>query len=430
MLKKVLIITYYWPPAGGIGVVRWIKFVKYLRNFGWEPVVYTVTGKGYPLKDTSMNLTIIRRRIWEPFRLYQFFLKNKNESEKLDDIKWRSNATFSQNLSNWIRANLFIPDARAFWIKPSVRFLVNYLKTNPVDSIVSTGPPHSAHLIALGIKKRTGLNWLADFRDPWTTMDYYKELLLTKWANKKHHRLENEVLNEADVVTVVSNGMKTEFESKRGREVVIVTNGFDSDDFSGEKIELDQDFSIMHAGSFYSRVNPTGLWKALLELKEENHPMFSKLKIKLMGRVGADVIESIHAYGLHEFLILIPFQPRDEAVKQIRSAQVLLLCVLEQARFVLTGKLFEYLAAQRPILCIGPKEGDAAKIIRETSSGLSFSFDEVKSIKQYLVDLYIKFEKGDPFNNWNNVQNYSHKLLAKQIADLLNQSTNAHHLKS
>ena len=149
-----------------------------------------------------------------------------------------------------------------------------------------------------------------------------------------------------------------------------------------------------------------------------------------MGRVGADVIESIHAYGLHEFLILIPFQPRDEAVKQIRSAQVLLLCVLEQARFVLTGKLFEYLAAQRPILCIGPKEGDAAKIIRETSSGLSFSFDEVKSIKQYLVDLYIKFEKGDPFNNWNNVQNYSHKLLAKQIADLLNQSTNAHHLKS
>jgi len=224
--------------------------------------------------------------------------------------------------------------------------------------------------------------------------------------------------------------MKTEFESKRGREVVIVTNGFDSDDFSGEKIELDQDFSIMHAGSFYSRVNPTGLWKALLELKEENHPMFSKLKIKLMGRVGADVIESIHAYGLHEFLILIPFQPRDEAVKQIRSAQVLLLCVLEQARFVLTGKLFEYLAAQRPILCIGPKEGDAAKIIRETSSGLSFSFDEVKSIKQYLVDLYIKFEKGDPFNNWNNVQNYSHKLLAKQIADLLNQSTNAHHLKS
>src|SRR6185369_17054838 len=209
-------------------------------------------------KDVPEDIQIIKRPIWEPHRLYRFLAKNKKASG-LADIKPKDRASVVEKISNWVRSNFFIPDARAFWIGPSVSFLKDYLKANPVDAIVSTGPPHSTHLIALALKKQMKLPWLADFRDPWTTMDYYKELLLTRWADRKHHRLELEVLNTADAITVIGNGMKVEFEKKSGRRVDVITNGFDEEDFSMNKTQLDEKFSIVHIGTFFSRVNPTHL---------------------------------------------------------------------------------------------------------------------------------------------------------------------------
>jgi len=428
MPKKVLIITYYWPPAGGIAVVRWVKFVKYIRENGWEPVIYTVSNGNYPLTDASLekdipkSIRIIKRPIWEPHQLYRFFSKNKN-SGGLADIKPKHQASFVERISNWIRSNFFIPDARAFWVNTSVRFLKDYLKANPVDAVVSTGPPHSAHLIAFALKKETGLSWLADFRDPWTTMDYYKELMLTRWANKKHHRLELEVLKTADAVTVIGNGMKTEFEEKSERKVVAITNGFDESDFISDKIELDEKFSIVHIGTFFARINPVNLWQALIELKEEKHPMFSDLQIKLMGRVDPSIVESIQKAGLEEFLVLSPVQPHQEAVRQTRSAQVLLLCIFEQTKFVITGKLFEYLASQRPIFCIGPVDGDAAAILKETNAGTTFSFSDKAGIKQHLINMYKKFKSGELRDVKNNSQKYSHRELVKDIVSQLNKIT-------
>ncbi len=424
MKKKVLIITYYWPPAGGIAVVRWVKFAKYLRENGWEPVIYTVSNGSYPLMDSSMerdvpeNLVVLKRPIWEPHRLYQFFSRNKNTGG-LADIKPTHRASVVEKISNWLRSNFFIPDARAFWIRPSIKYLTAYLKENPVSAIVSTGPPHSTHLIALAVKKKNGLPWLADFRDPWTTMDYYSELLLTPWADKKHHRLELEVLKTADAVTVVGSGMKTEFEGKRKRNVSIVTNGCDEADFAHTKAELDKEFSIVHVGTFFARINPVNLWQALAELRNENHPMFSTLKIKLMGRVDPIIIESIQNSGLYEFLILTPFQPHDVAVQQICKAQVLLLCIFEKTKFVLTGKLFEYLATERPILMVGSPDGDAAKIIAETQAGHCFSFADRVGVKQHLMDLYQKVERGDSILATNDAKKYSHRQLANQVARLL-----------
>jgi glycosyltransferase involved in cell wall biosynthesis len=425
MPKKVLIVTYYWPPAGGIAVVRWVKFVKYIRVNGWEPVVYTVSNGSYPLMDASLErdipegIQVIKRPIWEPHQLYRLFLKNKN-SGGLADIKPKHRASFVEKFSNWIRSNFFIPDARAFWISPSVRFLKEYLKANSVDVVISTGPPHSAHLIALALKRETGIKWLADFRDPWTTMDYYKELLLTSWADKKHHRLEQEVLTTADAVTVVGNGMKAEFEEKSRRKVVAITNGFDEDDFNADEIPLDEKFSIVHIGTFFSRINPANLWQALAELKEEKHPIISDLQIKLMGRVDPIVVESIHKAGLEDFLSLLPVQPHSEAVRQTRSAQVLLLCIFEQTKFVLTGKLFEYLAARRPIFSIGPIAGDAAAILAETNAGTTFSFSDEMGIKQHLKELYKKFKSGELKEIKNNSQKYSHRELVKEVVSQLN----------
>jgi glycosyltransferase involved in cell wall biosynthesis len=424
MPKKVLIITYYWPPAGGIGVVRWVKFAKYLEHYGWEPIVFTVSNGDYPLLDHSLgkdvpdNIKIIRQPIWEPYQLYRFFSKSKNTGG-LGDIQPKAKASFVQKTGNWIRSNFFIPDARAFWINPSVKFLTHYLRENPVEAIVSTGPPHTAHLIALKLKQRLGISWLADFRDPWTTMDYYHELLLTGWADRKHRRLEREVLLACDAVTVVGRGMQMEFEQKRGKPVTVITNGFDETDFDRTAIQRDQEFSLVHTGTFFSRINPEGLWHALELLKKENHPLVGRLKIKLVGRVDPAILESIHAFGLDSFLEMIPYQPHDVAVRIIQGAQVLLLCVFEEKKFIVTGKLFEYLAAGNPILCIGPTDGDAAAIIRDLGAGKVFLSGDVAGIKKELMARFDKFEQGEYQSPYDSSK-YSHRQLTAQVADVLN----------
>ncbi len=429
MPKKVLVITYYWPPAGGIAVQRWVKFCKYLSDYGWQPIVYTVSNGHYPLTDNSMlkdvpeSLTVIKQPVWEPYQLYQFFSRGKKVNVNPGEIKPGDGSSFLKRISVWIRSNFFIPDARKFWIRPSIKFLNEYLKENPVDAIVSTGPPHSAHLIALGLKRKNNLPWLADFRDPWTTMDYYQELSLTPWADRKHHRLEKEVLTSADAITVVGRGMQEEFESKRGRRVVVVTNGFDEDDFSLEPAKIDNEFSIVHIGSFQARINPTGLWKALAELRNEKHPLITKLKIKLTGSVAPSITQSIKDNGLDEFLLASAFKPHDEAIKQMKNAAVLLLCVYEQNKFIVTGKIFEYLAAKRPILYTGSKDGDAARIVLETETGPVFRRDEVGAIKSHLKFLFEQFERGELNLKTSRAEKYSHRMLAKQVSGELDRIT-------
>jgi len=425
MPKKVLVITYYWPPAGGIAVQRWVKFCKYLSEYGWQPIVFTVSNGHYQMLDNSMakdaeKLTVIRRPIWEPYRLYKIFSGKTTGNLNPDEIRPDENVSLTKKISIWIRSNFFIPDARKFWIKPSIKFLNDFLTENKIDAIVSTGPPHSAHLIALGLKKKRNLPWLADFRDPWTTMDYYRELLLTNWADRKHHRLEKEILNVADAVTVVGRGMKEEFDLKRGTPVTVVTNGFDESDFDIDPVPLVREFSIVHMGSFFARINPNGLWQALADLKKENHPLIQKLKIKLTGRVAPSVIEDIKANGLEEFLQLQAFVPHEDAIGQMKSAAVLLLCVYEENKFIVTGKLFEYLASNRPILFTGAKDGDAAQIVLETESGPVFSRTEVSAIKRRLVLLFDQFERGEGQMKPNRLEKYSHRQLSKQIAEELN----------
>ena len=216
-MKRVLIITYYWPPSGGSGVQRWLKMSKYLPENGWQPVIYTPEEGEFPIIDTSLEkdvspeAEVIRRPIVEPYTLYKRFLGVKEtETVKAGFIKENGEkAGWKEKLSLWIRGNCFIPDARCWWVKPSVRYLKSYLKEHPVDAIISTGPPHSMHLIAMKLKEALGIPWIADFRDPWTEIDYYNDLHLTRWADRKHHRLEREVLTKTDkVITVAPDGAR------------------------------------------------------------------------------------------------------------------------------------------------------------------------------------------------------------------------------
>lgn len=426
--KKVLIITYYWPPAGGISVQRWVKFVKFLRGHGWEPVVYTVSNGEYAIldesrkKDLPTDLTVIRQPIWEPYQLYKTFSGKKGKAGGRDEIKSGKTASFTQKISIWLRGNLFIPDARCFWIKPSIKFLSEYLKANPVDAIVSTGPPHTTHLIALGLKKKLRLPWLADFRDPWTSMDYYKDLMLTRWADRKHHMLELEVLTRADVVTVVGRAMQNEFDAK-GANVQVLTNGFDEDDFTTGEVSLDKEFTIVHTGSLYESRDPHALWNALALLKKENHPLLKSVKVKLIGKVDQSVVNSAKSAGLEDNLQVIASVPHAEAIRAMKSAQVLMLQVdrSESAQWVVTGKLFEYLAANRPILCIGPVDGDAAGILTKTNAGSTFGFDDAEGIKKHLINLYQQFEKKEQSAATSDASEFSYRQLTQQMAKLLDQ---------
>jgi glycosyltransferase involved in cell wall biosynthesis len=429
-MKKVLIITYYWPPSCGAGVQRWLKFVKYMRDFGWEPIVYTPENPEAPVIDNSLekdipdNLTVIKRKIWEPYTAYKKFIGQKKEQKiNAGFLSENKKPGLSENVSVWIRGNFFIPDARKFWIKPSIKFLTKYLKNNPVDAIISTGPPHSMHMIAIGLKQRLGIPWLADFRDPWTNIDFYEDLKLTGCADKKHHKLEKEVLKNADSVVLISRGMADDFNKIYQRNYEVITNGYDSDDISnGSKIEPDKKFSISYIGTMVKTRNPVSFWKAIKQLTDTNKEFADDLEIKLIGKLDYSVRQSIKEFQLQKYITKINYLPHNEVIKLQKQTQVLLLLInnTPNAKMILTGKFFEYMAAHRPILCIGPSDGDAVQILKETNSGLQSDFQDVKKIKENILNFYQLYKNQELSSDIKNIENYSRKWLTNRLVNVLN----------
>lgn len=429
MPRKVLIITYYWPPSGGAGVQRWHKFVKYLRNYGWEPVVYTPENPEYPAIDESLadeipdGIQIVKTPIWEPYQLYKK-LAGVAKDQKVNAsgfISEKKNPGKIQQLSIWLRGNFFIPDARKFWIKPSVRFLTEWLKENKADAIVSTGPPHSMHMIALGVKENTGLPWLADFRDPWTNIDFYHELKLSARADREHHRQELQVLNNADEVVVISNSMKSDFLKIKERPYTVITNGFDQSDILTADVHIDSKFSLSHIGSMAKSRNPEQLWHALADLKESIPSFGNDLVIRLVGTVDYAVTESINKYGLTDNLQKIDYKPHDEIIRLQQQSRILLLIINDtpNAKVILPGKFFEYMASGRPILCIGPHDGDAAQIIRETESGVLAATNDYQDIREQVSILYRNFRQGTDTVKSENIQRFSRESLTRELAGRL-----------
>jgi len=434
-LKKVLIITYYWPPGGGGGVQRWLKFVKYLRSFNWEPVVFTPENPEWPSLDKSLadeipaGVTVLRNKIWEPYSFYKK-LTGKSSEEKIQTAflsEKKQKNSLLENLAVWIRGNLFIPDARKYWIKPSVKYLSNYLKNNKIDVVVSTGPPHSAHLIGLYLKQKMGVTWLADFRDPWTNIDYYRDLKLGKRAHKKHQELEKKVLERADGVTVISPGMERNFKTICARKYHTIPNGFDAGDMVGlDKVKPEKDkFVFAHIGSLTRTRNPVSLWKALQQLVTHDEEFAKKLEIRNIGKMDVRVLETVKKSGLEKYVQSIDYLPHNQVLIEQRKAAVLLLLINDtpNAELILTGKLFEYLAAKRSIICIGPKNGDAAKVIQRTGAGIAFDFKDVEGIKKSLLQNFHRFNKGKYEVESFEIQGFERKNLTKEMAAILDELT-------
>jgi len=423
---KVLIITYYWPPAGGPGVQRWLKFVKYLPDFGIEPVVYIPENPTYPLIDKGLlaevnpKATIIKNKIIEPYSWASAFSKGNTKKISSGIIPNRKKQSAMEKFMLWVRGNVFIPDARVLWVKPSVAYLSKYISENGIDTVITTGPPHSLHLIAMELKNQLGIKWIADFRDPWTTIGYHKELKLGPAAEKKHKELEAEVLASADTILVTSPTTKKEFEALTAKPIEVITNGYDVENV--DKQPLDDKFTLAHIGSFLSERNPRILWKALAELIKDNKQFKERFQLKLLGAVSQEVLNAITEFKLEPYLNNLGYVSHAEAVAQQRKSQVLLLVEInsEETKCIIPGKLFEYMASERPVIAIGPEGADFAAIMQSTNTGVFTTYEEKERLKDAILDYFNQYLQGNLKANAIGLQQYSRKKLTEQLAGLIN----------
>lgn len=372
------------------------------------------------LVEVKPDTKIIKNRILEPYAWAAAFSKGNTQKISSGIIPDKKKQSSLQRLMLWVRGNLFIPDARVLWVKPSISYLSKYIQENNIDTIITTGPPHSLHLIGLGLKEKLNIKWLADFRDPWTTIGYHKELKLGVSAAKKHKDLERKVLTTADTVIVTSPTTKKEFEALTGKPIAVITNGYDVEKIVRQP--LDEKFTLAHIGSFLSERNPQILWQAIAELIAENTDFKTHFQLKLIGAVSREVLEAIAQHELNDYVNNLGYISHAEAVAQQRKSQVLLLVEIdrEETKCIIPGKLFEYMVSERPILAIGPQGADFAEIMRTTNSGVFATYTEKEKVKQTLLNYFNEYQKGTLKSHPIGLQYYSRKNLTGQLAEVLN----------
>ncbi len=431
-MKKVLIITHYWPPAGGGGVQRWLKFSAYLPEFGWEPVVVHPVGADYPnldsslLADVSDHLQTIPVPIWEPYQLFKRFTGAKKDEKVnagflFDDapLNWK------QRLALWIRGNLLIPDPRVFWVRPTIRAIRKQLDQIQPDAIVTTGPPHSVHLIGKAIHRRYGVPWLADFRDPWSTIDYLEKFPLSSLARKLQSRLERSVLREADLVLTVSAEWEQELKSLGAAQSTYITNGYDEKDFSAYQPRRVPSFSLAHLGFISSFRNPTALWNAIDQFMHHASGQ-DAIRLVLAGNVDRAVFNSLEKHrSLAKGYDYLGYLPHSDVFKAYEEASVLILLLNNSSNSGghIPGKLFEYLRAGKPILALGKPGGDVDRILQETGCGQCFAFDDEKGIRSFLESIYHFEWAYEP--NHEKIRRFERRALTGELSKHLNQLVTA-----
>jgi hypothetical protein len=424
--KKVLIITYYWPPSAGSGVQRWLKFSKYLPEFGWEPVIFTPENPDFDLKDESLlneinpQLEVIKFPIWEPYGIFRKLKKEKSaDTSKVLEKKKKS---FSDKSAIWLRANVLIPDPRIFWVKPSVDFLKDLVEQGQFSAIITTGPPHSLHLIGLELKKKTGISWLADFRDPWSKWEFLDTLPMLDWVKKRHQKLERKVLDAADIVTTISPTFQRDFENLSQKKVRLLTNGYDSADLPSNwkfSISNHETIEILYTGVIDAIRNPLPFIQVFKEVFQASN---KKAILRFVGKVSEAVTNHISKDPwLQENVKFEGYVSHEMVFDYYQNAHLLLLILTDtkNAKGNIPGKLFEYLSTGRPILALGDPNGDSSSILTSCNGGKVIAHTEKGEIKNFLIN----FNPQSEFKVSEKVNQYSRKNLSQQLARLLDEQT-------
>ncbi len=426
--RKVLVVTYYWPPCGGAGVQRWLKFSKYMPAFGITPYVVTVdpTKATYPTRDESLcsdvhpDLKVITTNTLEPFGLYKSLTGKKQVPQ--GGFANQGKESKLQQFSKWIRGNLFIPDARVGWNFYAAKACETAINKEEIDTIITTGTPHSTHLVGLKMKKELGTWWLADFRDPWTDIYYYPELKHTAWAAKKDANLERKVLEEADCITVVSEAMKVLMASKSDKinpdKIFVIANGFDERDFDGiNPLPQSEEFVIAYVGTLAPAYPIDELIESLVQLIKQG----LKLRFDFTGSIPTEKMEEIKQ-KLGDKVLFRGHQKHEKALQIMLSSHLLYLAIpdVSNNEGILTGKLFEYLASGAAIACVGPVAGNAAEILKECKAGKCVNYGAVDDLKNVIVSYYKRWAQGIAIRDASDEYlKYSRKNLTKELVRLI-----------
>ncbi|MEM1095244.1 MAG: glycosyltransferase [Bacteroidota bacterium] len=430
-MPRVLYISYYFPPSGGPGVQRTLKLARYLPEFGWTPSILTVRPEqaAYPDLDPSLEaevppeLLVERTLAWDPYALYAK-LQGKQKAETVGvGFVGESSMDWKQRLARWLRANLFLPDARVGWVRHAVAHGRRMLNTGRYDALITTGPPHSTHLIGQRLAREYDLPWVADFRDPWTQIDYVAELPMTQLARALDRRMERRVLEQASAVVTVSPAMRRQFEAQVPGAYHVILNGFDPADFdvASRPPQPEGTFVLRYLGNMNAARNPDVLWQALARL---NAPTaWPDFRVELIGHIDPAVRAAVAAAGLESLVQVRPYVQHDAAVMLMQSATALLLVInrVSGAEGIMTGKLFEYLASGRPVVGVGPPTGDAAQALHDTLAGRMIGYEHVDDCARELTRLYKAWKQGAPAPGANpaTLHPYSRRGQAEQLAGVL-----------
>lgn len=424
--QRVVIVTYYWPPAGGPGVQRWLLFAKYLRNYGITPIVIIPKNPTYPITDTSLceevheDIQIISIPIFEPYRFANFFSKKETQTISKGLIANSAQQSLLQKILLYIRGNFFIPDARKFWTKPVTTFLKEFLPKENIQTLITTGPPHSIHLIGKKLKESLAIRWIADFRDPWTAIGYHTKLKLSTKSKRKHLELESEVLQQADHILVTSPGTLDHFRNKTKTPITVINNGYEP--IKNEKeVVLDKKFTLSHIGSLLSDRNPTNLWKALYELTQTDADFAAAFELQLIGTIGENIRKTLKKIGLQPFTKTLGYVSHQEAIQLQRQSQILLLIEINspETRCILPGKLYEYMAAKRPILAIGPKGSDVDLLLKQTQTGSFHHYEALDALKVQILNYFNAYRMKNLIVTPRSIAQYSRQSLTRIVADVI-----------
>ena len=428
-MKKVLIVTYYWPPAGGAGVQRVLKFVKYLPQFGWEPIILTVEKPDSPVEDTSLlkditeGTRVYKTKSLEPFELYKKFIgKEKSSKIPSDVLVSKKNLSTKDKISNWIRLNVFIPDAKIGWKHYAVNKGLEIIEAENIDLIFTTSPPHTVQLIGRSLANKSGLKWIADFRDPWMEMIHYQANNRSKLAVSLESKIEKSILRNADRIITVSNEIKKLFNSKTENiKVEVIPNGYDETDVNIDFTPpVKSDFVISYTGIISETKIPFALLRAVKKLKEEG---FANIKIIFAGKVPDEFNDAILSLKLEKNYQFKGYLSHRESVQLLLESDILLLIIddIPNNKGILTGKLFEYLGTKRPIFAIGPVDGDANEVIKTSNSGEMVDYSDDEGAYNLLKKMYKEWEENSASYSYD-VEPFSRKNLTKQLAEVFEET--------
>ena len=422
MDKKVLIISYYWPPAGGPGVQRWMKFVKYLPEYNIKPILYVPENPNYPIYDYSLNdevsekLEIIKNPITEISNIISNSKSlNLIRSGNIPNTKEQS---LFQRLLFFIRGNLFIPDMKILWKNKSIDFIENYLSKTKIDVVITTGPPHSLHLIGYELKKRLNIKWISDFRDPWVNLNYLNRFHLLPSVKRRHKKLRDKVLINSNSVIVTSEKLKKLYK-EIAPNIFKITNGYD---YEYSTVNIDSKFSISHIGSLYPERNPKYLWDIIDEMCINNEEFRSNLQINFIGNTSEKIIKYLSNKTFNSCIKFFDYVDYKRAIEFMCSSQILLMVEVNDndSSYAIPGKLFDYLNSKRPIIAIGPDNSEVNQILYDTNAGKFFNYNESINLKLHIENLYNQYEMGSISYDAKNISIYRRKNLTEELSKIIN----------